>query len=52
MIKANNVIIRRRVIVAVAYLRNTIADWYEVNKTNINQYADRIGESFIWWIKA
>jgi len=41
----------RRVVIVAAYLRNTAADWYEADKANITQYADRNVMSFIKQIK-
>ena len=47
MIKTNNVAMRRRVTVAATHLRDITANWYEANKENIAQYADRVAGSFI-----
>ncbi len=41
MIEANNVTVRKRVAVAATHLRDTVIDWYKVDKVNISQYADR-----------
>ncbi len=35
IIEANNVADRRRVAVAAAHLRDTVAEWYETDKVNI-----------------
>ena len=51
MIEANNVTNARKMAVTAAYLRDTVADWYETDRVNINQYADRNTGSFIRWIK-
>ena len=47
MIEANNVAVRRRVTVVAAHLRNAAADWYEADKANIAQYADKNTANFI-----
>ena len=47
MLEANNVIDRRRVVVAVAHLRDTTADWYEEDKANIIWYINNNPKSFI-----
>ena len=36
IIEANNVTIKRKVVVVVAYLKDIAVDWYKANKTNIN----------------
>ena len=51
MIEANNVIMRIRVVVTAAYLRNIATNWYEADKTNINQYLNKNNISFISQIK-
>ncbi len=51
IIETNNVTLGRRVVIVAAYLRNTAADWYEADKANITQYADRNVMSFIKQIK-
>jgi len=43
---------RRRVAVAVSHLRDTVVDWFKVDKVNINWYTDNNPESFIRRIKA
>ncbi len=52
ILKANNVADRRRVAVAVSHLRDTVVDWFKVDKVNINWYTDNNPESFIRRIKA
>ena len=52
MIKVNNVIAERRVVVVATHLRDAAADWYKTDKTNINQYHDENNISFIRQIKA
>ena len=36
MLEVNNVADRRKVVIATAHLRDAIADWFEVDKVNIN----------------
>ncbi len=47
MIKANNMAVGRKIAIIAVYLKNAIANWYKANKININQYANRVEESFI-----
>ena len=51
MIEANNVADGRRVAVVAAYLKDTIAEWYEMDKANINRYTDNNVRSFIRQIR-
>ncbi len=51
MIEANNIIIERRVAIVVVHLRDVIVEWYKSDKANINQYVNKISESFIRRIK-
>ena len=51
MLEANNVADRRRVAVAVTHLRDVMADWFEVDKANINWYINNDIRSFIRRIK-
>ena len=52
MIEANNMADGRRVVVVATHLRDVIAEWYEADKVNINQYIDNNLGSFIRQIKA
>ncbi len=47
MIEANNVADGRRVAVAAAHLRDAAAEWYEIDKANINLYMNNNAGSFI-----
>ena len=51
MLEANNVADERKVTVAAAHLRDTVADWFEVDKVNINRYINNNVKSFIRRIK-
>ena len=61
MLEANNVTDGRKVVVkrefmlevmvAAIHLKDVVADWFEADKGNINQYVDNNAESFIRWIK-
>ncbi len=47
MIEANNIFMKKRVVIAAAHLRNIAADWYKIDKANIIQYVDRNVMNFI-----
>ena len=47
MLEVNNVTDGRKVIVVAVHLRDVIADWFEVDKANINWYIDNNVKSFI-----
>ncbi len=52
IIEANNIADGRKVAVAAAHLRDAVAEWYEVDKANINRYTDNNPGSFIRRIRA
>src|SRR6266498_5393444 len=47
ILKTNNMTNERKVAVVAAHLRDVTADWFKVDKTNINQYIDNNARSFI-----
>ncbi len=47
MLEANNMTDGRKVVVAAAHLRDAAADWFEIDKVNINRYIDNNVRSFI-----